>query len=493
MNILTAINDPAVFAPWFRDASTWRAWFAFLGTLFGLPLDDDARALFRECTGRTAELGKPFHETWLVVGRRGGKSFIFALIAVYLATFRDWRPHLAPGERGTIMILAADRRQARVIMRYIKALLEEVAMLKPLVESETAESVDLSNRITIEVHTASFRTVRGYTVIAALLDELAFWRTDDSANPDTEILAALRPAMATVPGAMLLCASSPYARRGSLFQAWRDHFGKDSSVLVWQAETRRMNPTIPQKVVDEAMERDPSSAAAEYMAIFRSDLEAFVSREAVEACVTPGRRELPPVTDEHYFGFVDPSGGSNDSMTLAIGHRDRRSERTVIDAVREVRPPFRPANVTADFAVLLKSYRISTVTGDRYGGEWPRERFREFQIHYNAAAKPKSDLYRDFLPALNSGTIEMLDIPRLIAQILGLERRTARGGRDSIDHGPGGHDDIANAVAGVVSLVSRPQLGPRISTLGSDRPGNYYGGVGSLEAFIRGRNFDGYH
>ena len=217
MNLLDAIDDPNVFAPWFKDGDTWQAWRAFLAALFGLPFDDDARAVFKECARRSwvrrsVGTGKPFHEAWLIVGRRGGKSFILSLIAVYLACFRDWRPHLAAGERGTIMIIAADRRQARVIMRYVKALLDDVAMLKPLIENETAESVDLSNRVTIEVHTASFRTVRGYTVIAALLDELAFWRTDESANPDTEILAALRPAMATVPGAMLLCASSPYAR-----------------------------------------------------------------------------------------------------------------------------------------------------------------------------------------------------------------------------------------------------------------------------------------
>ena len=35
-------------------------------------------------------------------------------------------------------------------------------------------------------------------------------------------------------------------------------------------------------------------------------------------------------------------------------------------------------------------------------------------------------------------------------QLCSLERRTARGGKDSIDHSPGMHDDIANAVAGAL-------------------------------------------
>ena len=113
------------------------------------------------------------------------------------------------------------------------------------------------------------------SICAALLDELAFWPTDDSASPDTEIIAALRPARATIPNAMLLCASSPYARRGALWTAFNKYFGKDSSTLIWKSDTRRMNPTVAQSLIDEAMEADPTSAAAEYLAEFRRDLEVL--------------------------------------------------------------------------------------------------------------------------------------------------------------------------------------------------------------------------
>jgi hypothetical protein len=102
----------------------------------------------------------------------------------------------------------------------------------------------------------------------------------------------------------------------------------------------------------------------------------------------------------------------------------------------------------------LKSYSIDKVTGDKYGGIWPTEQFSKFGISYEASAAPKSDLYRDLLPVINSVRIELLDNPRLVAQLCSLERRTARGGRDSIDHAPGGHDDVCNAVAGVVAALS---------------------------------------
>jgi len=180
-----------------------------------------------------------------------------------------------------------------------------------------------------------------------------------------------------------------------------------------------------------------------------------VPREAVEACVEPGRRELPPVAGLSYHAFVDPSGGSQDAMTLAIAHYE--NGRVILDALRERRPPFSPEDVVGEHAELLKVYRVPSVTGDRFGGEWPRERFRAHGFSYRVAEKVKSDLYRELLPTLNSNTVELLDHPRLLAQLCGLERRTARGGRDSIDHAPGGHDDLANAVAGAVGEASRVQ------------------------------------
>jgi hypothetical protein len=210
-----------------------------------------------------------------------------------------------------------------------------------------------------------------------------------------------------------------------------------------------MNPSVPQSFIDAEYENDPANASAEYGAQFRSDLEQFVAREAVEACIVYDRFELPPVSGVHYAAFCDPSGGGNDSMTLAITHKE--GNVAILDAVREFKPPFSPESVVAEFATLLKTYRVFTVIGDRYAGLWPRERFQVHGITYNAAAKPKSDLYRDFLPIINGARCELLDHPKLISQLCALERRTWRGGRDSIDHPPNQHDDVVNCVAGALT------------------------------------------
>ncbi len=458
MNILQALADPKVFGSQFRGG-TWQAWRVFLAALFALPMTAEQLEIYKAHTGRTTPPTTPLHEAWLCIGLRGGKSFVLATVAVFLACFFDWRRFLGPGEVATIMVVAQDRRGARTIMRFALGLLKAVPMLRRQIEGITRESITLKNNVVIEVHAASFRSTRGYTIVAALLDELAYWPTDEgSAEPDIEVINAIRPGMATIPNAMLLCASSPHARRGALWNAYRKHFGNDDDpVLVWQAPTRAMNPSVPQAYIDRHLADDPARAAAEYLAHFRSDLEAFVSREAVEQCVAWHVYERPPLSNIHYTGFCDPSGGSADSMTLCIAHLEQNAA-IIDDALREFKPPFSPEVAVAAFAALLKSYGIRTVRGDRYGGEWPREQFFKFGIIYRPADKPKSALYGDLLLLINSRRIDLLDHPKLVNQLIGLERRTARGGRDSIDHQPGAHDDIANCVAG--AAVTAMQAAP---------------------------------
>jgi hypothetical protein len=479
VTLLDALDDPHLFAPAFHPTASWSAWRTVLKSLFALPPSSEDLTRYRTHTGRETWPSSPAREAWLIIGRRGGKSRIAALVAVYLATFRDYRPHLAPGERATIMLVAADRKQARTCMRYVVGLLDAIPMLSAMIDRRRTEAIDLDNRVTLEIHTASFRTTRGYSIAALVADELAFWPSDETAaNPDVEILNAIRPAMATIPGSLLLAISSPYARKGALWSAYRQHWGRDGDpVLIWQAETRAMNPLIDDAIVAGAYAEDPASAAAEYGAQFRTDVETFISREVIESLVIPGRRELPRVPSAGYRAFTDPSGGSGtDSFTLAIGHAEMRDGRriAVLDAVREIRPPFSPESTVRELATLLRTYGITEVTGDRFAGEWPREAFRHHGVTYLVAETSKSDLYVNALPALNSRSLELLDHPRLVAQLCGLERRTARGGRDSIDHPPSGHDDLANCVAGVLAdlLVHRTTPdGWRLPLLGTA----YYG------------------
>ena len=143
LTIVEAMEAESIWRPWFKDRKSFAAWRAFLKTMFATPLDKAERAVFRQCTGRSAPSPSGYTDATLVCGRRGGKSLILALIAAYLATFRDWSDCLVPGERGFITVIAADKKQAGSIFRYLRAMLS-VPVFAGLIERETMETIDLS-------------------------------------------------------------------------------------------------------------------------------------------------------------------------------------------------------------------------------------------------------------------------------------------------------------------------------------------------------------
>ncbi len=420
MTIGEALGDPNLLGQ-LLGGPTWRPWRACLAALFAEPMSRYQRRIYTECTDRTAPPARQFREAAFVVGRRGGKSRALAMIAMYLACFRDYTKHLAPGEVPTIAIIAADRKQGRVILRYVVGALRVVPLLEPMIALEQAESVRLTNGVVVEIHTGSIASPRGRTFVAVLADEIAFWHSDNSANPDVDVIASVRPGLASIPNSILLMASSPYARRGVLWETYRRHFGRDDArVLVWQANTQKMNPAIDPAVIAEAYEDDPASAGAEYGAAFRNDIAAFADRAVVDSCTVLGRHELPQLARVTYHCFVDPSGGSADPFTLAIAHRE--GDCGVLDCVRERKPPFSPDDVVREYSDLLATYGIHTIQGDRYAGEWPVAAFRKHGITYEQNAAPKSDLYQQLLPILNSGRCELLDNQRLATQLCALEK-----------------------------------------------------------------------
>jgi hypothetical protein len=464
VTILEAMDHANLWRPWFKHPETWAPWRAFLAVLFGLSLTEAELALYAECTGRKEPPPQQgFTEAWLVCGRRAGKSFILALIACYLAIFRDWKPYLSPGEVGTVKIMATDRRQARVIHRYCRALLTKVPALAELVANDSDESIELTCGIVIEIQTASFRSVRGFTVIAVLADEIAYWRSDESSsNPDSEIIAAIRPAMATIPNAMFLAASSPYARRGELWLAHQRNHGHDTNALCWQAPTRVMNPTVPQRIIDEALEEDAPKAAAEFLAQFRSDIESFLDIETVQAAVDRGVTVRHPTSRLQYTMAIDASGGRRDSFTACVGHRE--DDMLIVDHAFERRAPFDPEDAYDEVTELAETYRIDTVRGDAYGGDLIpsalkkrgiRMRPIEIIIQGNTVNLDRSKIYLNSLPLFTSGRVRLLDHPRLIHQLVGLERTTARSsGHDQVNHAPGAHDDVANSVCACLVLLA---------------------------------------
>ncbi len=330
-----------------------------------------------------------------------------------------------------------------------------------MVDNITSDTISLKNRIDIQIRPASFRTIRGITAIAAIAEELSVWQSDDSRNPDREILAAMRPALATTAGT-LFAIGSPHARKGEMWNTFQKHFGPDGNpqILVANGPTQLFNPTIRQSIIDRAYEDDPQVAAAEWGGQFRNDLESYISPEIVDACTARGVYQLdyrPGVND---IAHTDASGGRQDSFTFSIAHAE--GDVGILDVLMEWRPPFRmnsPELVIIEICNALKQYGIHEVTGDPYAANFSSETFRKHGIEYRQAEMTSSQYCMGFLPILSSGRVRLLDNKRLATQLCSLERRASpSGGKDIVLHPPNGHDDCAVVVAAVMArIVGVPQ------------------------------------
>jgi hypothetical protein len=353
----------------------------------------------------------------------------------------------------SILTLACDRSQAGIAHGYIRGLLRNSPLLAPLIVAESAEAIELEGGIEIIVAANSYRSTRGRTIVTAILDEVAFYRAEDSANPDVETYNAILPGLATT-GGMLIGISSPHRRSGLLFTKWRDSFGQDDDdVLVVHGASRTFNETLPQSIVDAALERDPQVAGSEWLAEWRSDISGFLDGAWIDrsAVLEPG--ELPPRDGVKYYGFIDPSGGRNDAMTLGIAHRDT-DKRIIVDLVRGRRAPFDPSSVADEFSELMRQYRVRTATADRYAAEWVVSVFAERNIVTKPCEKSKSEVYLEAEPLFARGAISIPADRTLLTELRNLERRTHRGGRDTVDHPVAGHDDFANACCGAAWLAA---------------------------------------
>jgi len=460
--IIDALDAPTLFQPFF-SGSSWATWRAVLKGAFALPMTAAEIELFRSVAERDPP-GKRVKELIIIAGRRAGKDSVASLLGGYSAGFVDYAGLLRPGEKATVMCLASDRDQAKIVLNYTRAYFERIDLLRDLVERETATGLELSTGAEIIIATSSFRAVRGRTIALAILDEIAFWKDETSANPAEEVYAALRPALLTLPDSMLIGISSPHRRSGLLYEKWRESYGKDDErVLVVRAASQVFNPTIPDEEIADALARDPAKNRAEYLSEWRDDIASYLPRELIEASVDPGVLVRPREAGKSYHAFVDAASGvGEDSYCLGLAHREP-NDRVVLDCLREIRPRFDPTSATAELAGIVKSYGLAKVTGDRYALNWVAEAWGRCGITYENTERDRSAIYGEALPLFTSGRARLIDNPRIVAQLANLERKTTATGRDVIGHPErsGHHDDAGNAACGAMVLAAaqpRPMI-----------------------------------
>ena len=243
IDIDRALADQNLLGAALGDLTPWKVWRIVLRAAFALGLGtEEERAIFEEISGGRPLPAKRVRELWAVVARRGGKSRMAAAIGVYLALFVP--RNLAPGEVGEVTIIAATREQASVVFKYVVGFLQASPVLRQEIEAVTQPEVRLRGNVVLSTRAGNYRTVRGRTLLGAIIDEVAFLRDETSAMPDIETYRALLPALATT-GGMLIGITTPYRRIGLLHQKHRDYFGVDDpDVLVVAGNAQQFNPTL---------------------------------------------------------------------------------------------------------------------------------------------------------------------------------------------------------------------------------------------------------
>jgi len=456
LRVSDVMSSPKLLGPHFHGDS-WGRWRAVIKATFGEQMSDAEVADFRDVAQRDPPRQR-VSEAVYAIGRGGGKDSAASLMATAAAVNFDPKGKLRPGEMAHVLCIAVDREQAAIVLGYIKAYFEEVPALRALVKSVDRNGVTLHNNVTIIVATNSFRSVRGRSIICAIFDECAFWRSEDSAAiPDVEVAAAVAPGLARMPGSMLILISTVHKRAGLLYQRFKDHFGRDSAdTLVVRGTTMQFNPTFDAKIIDRQLAEDSQRYSAEYLSEWRDDLSNYITRDLIEAAVDVGVAVRPHDPLHRYTSFVDASSGGPDSFTCAVAHKE--GDVAILDCVVEVRPPFSAATATTDIAAVLKSYRLVETMGDHHARAWVVAEFARHGITFNArpSGMDRSALYLETASLFSAGRVRLIDNKRLVAQYAALERRVMPGGKDRVDHPDraGHHDDISNSCAGALWRAS---------------------------------------
>ena len=462
-SFLDAFNT--VFKDWFAGDS-WGIWRIVAKSIFAEPLTDGELQIFTKHTGRTLAQSTPAREVWLACGRRAGKDYFVAALVVWLACYR--RYPLKLGDLGRVMLLAVDSDQADVLMSYVSELVDSIPRCAALVKKRSVKygsrRIEFSTGIEILIKVADRRRVRGRTLVACVADEIAHWFSDEHhVNPDKEVLKAIRPSMLGMPGALLLCISSPHRRAGELWETDQRVWGKNGDpVLFWRAATWEMRPDTPghraqyptfQDELEAEKTRDLSEFNSEYGAQYRLDLEDYLTLEQIQA-VTVDRDAIEWTDGMKAFAFLDGAGGEGqDSQALAIAIA-LPGGRAALAKVLEWRPPFDHASTIPVIAATCRDYRVHRVTGDNFGGGMAKSALAPHRLSYEMTPLTSTKIYQAFAAAVTGKRVELLGAGRTaqrgLQQLVQLERRL---GGEKIVHPNFGHDDVAVVIAGACLLA----------------------------------------
>jgi phage terminase large subunit-like protein len=472
VSIVTDIRDRNLLGahPAYRDGlDSFGHWLTIHAAIAGEPLDDAGREVFERFAGRPYDPPGPGGWSTVVIlsPRRCGKS-LFAATQVAAAGFR-------PGPRNTWCVLVGQDRAGatKSLLATVSDFFDESngGLLHQTVLNRTAETLELSSGASIAVWPSRPAAVRGIAARIAIIDEADFTSTEGGEDKTRQLVAAIRPAMATVPNSRLILISSP-GRVGSFFHRLvSESYGKaDPHCLVLKLTTD-VNPQLTADYFEAMRTLDPVAYRAEVLGEYVESDGGLYDHQAIANCIVSGRGDLPPSAfqDQRIVCAVDPASGARngDSFAAILGYREKKG-RIVVVASRRWPAPFDPRAVVGEIADLCRSYGVRRCVGDRFGSNLIASLFREAGLEYKPSEKNTSDALLELAPAFGTGSIELPDptISSVAADLRDDLRaivRRAGGGRDRADapRNSRGHCDLAACLGVLFAALPKQKPKPK--------------------------------
>jgi hypothetical protein len=480
---LTANSDPESPArPTIEEFVTGRPYLKLRPTpyqltlqkaMYGLALTDQELGIWRECTGGREYSGEPFSELTCIAGARSGKnSYIETPILLYEALYGGFAPN--PGEICAVVLVAQDARAATISLELAREYLKQSPLLSKFLVKATKDTLFLSNGIRFMVFPCTSRSIYGFSIVGAAMDEVGRFRFEGAADTDVDVQHAIWRGMAKLYNkpAKLIKISSPSSRAGLLYTDFQRSFGKpDPHRLVWQSTSEKMAAGIVDSAfIQRIREEDPLRAARIYDAEFCEDVDVFLSAEVIEAVTDYGTFERLPEDGVKYIAACDPAGHGNDAFTLSLvkvegTSADLRIQQACSKAWVKPRSGLRNLEVcVAEASDILRRYQVKTIYGDRAMSGWVLEAFQRHGVTYDYASikrdgqkiyATRSDAYRESAPLFRAQRVRILDDETTRRELRNLELRG-----DRVTPGPG-HDDRANSLCLAICMAMQAAIKPR--------------------------------
>jgi len=450
VNIIDFIRDRNLIGQKLSIAQT-----AALKAFYGLELNRRELEVYKRCTGLEEYHARAYPEVDFICGRRSGKTDRLASNIVLFEVFEGGHEkRLNLGERGMLIVLSVNQRQAQIVLNYIKGKVDASPILRSMVADVYNEEIRFKNGLSVASYPCSFRGLRGYSVPVCVIDELAFFKVQ-GVNVDREVLEAVRPAQATFPGAKLVKISSPYAKQGELWRDFASYYGKNQSqVLIWKAPSKVMNPTISDSFLRREKRRDPDAYRREYEAEFSDSISDFIPADAIDSCVVVGRRGVPPRPDFNTYVAAIDAAFVSDRFAFCVCHSERG--KVVFDYIDGWRgTKAEPLNMGAtlnEISRVLHDYGCNLVWGDQFAAVPIREGLRDRGVlfmEYPFTTGSKQKLYTTLKTLILEGATELLDHADSVRELKSLEATITPSGtvRIGAPRISGASDDFATVIA----------------------------------------------